>query len=200
MEESAADLAVLATAWRDAQGRDSGRLDAFSPDCAIATDPVAASGDIGAAGFDDELIRACGALTHAILRDLGGHGFDPSSIRGFYSGSYSTAEGDQGGWSLPCHAGGRTVVHDAVHVGLVAHWNGPGWAAAQAMPDGVPMGAEAVGQLAGIDDEMEGGSTLPPCGTLLEIAPPWRRPSVHDGSTDARRLAESVPTRTAFGG
>lgn len=194
LEETAADVAAVAAAWRDAQGRDDAPLDAFFGDCASValSDSPHSTGDTR--GFADRLRAVCDALSGAVLRDLGGHGFDPATIRGFYSGSYATATDLPNGWSLPCGTGNRTTVTNAVHLGVVARWDGPGWAAAQAFPDGVPMGAEAVGRVVRAD-----GSSLPPCGTLLNPVPERLAPAGHS-NRGARQLAESMPTRVAFAG
>lgn len=196
LEDAASDLAVLAAAWRDAQGREHGRLKAFFPAC----DPAVQPGTGDNAGFTSDLERACDALTHALLRDLGGHGFDPATIRGFYSGSLSTAEGGPVGWSLPCTARGGTLVTDAAHVGLVAHWTGPDWATAQAMPHGVPMGAEAIGRIARVGQDAKVDVPHPPCGLSLDLVPGRLAPTADGNLSPGRELAETVPTRTAFSG
>lgn len=197
MEEAAADLAEMAAAWRDAQGHDDAPLDAFFGNCASMALTVADQDADVPDDFAGKLRDLCDALSGALLRDLGGHGFDPGTLRGFYSGSYATAAGMPVGWGLPCSTGNRTMVTNAVHVGVVAHWNGPGWAAAQAMPDGVPMGAEAVGHVVRADS---GGTTLPPCGALLSLTPRRLALAGQEGQAGARQLAESVPARVPFAG
>lgn len=195
LEETAADVAAVAAAWRDAQGRDHAPLDAFLGDCASVAQSDSPLSTGATDGFAGRLRGVCDALSGAVLRDLGAHGFDPATIRGFYSGAYATAANAPQSWSLPCGSGNRTAVSNAVHLGVVAHWNGPGWAAAQAFPDGVPMGAEAVGHVVRAD----GGATLPPCGALLSLVPERLSPAGHS-NRGARRLAESVPARAAFAG
>lgn len=196
LEETAADVAAIAAAWRDAQGRDEAPLDAFFGNCASAALSDSPPSTFATGDFADRLRGLCDALSGAVLRDLGGHGFDPAIVRGFYSGSYATAVGAPQGWSLPCGTGNRTVVTDAVHLGVVARWDGPGWAAAQAFPDGVPMGAEAVGRVVRADG---GSATVPQCGALLSLTPERLAPAAHSNRS-ARRLAESVPARAAFAG
>jgi hypothetical protein len=196
LEEATADIADLAAAWRDAQGRDDAPLDAFFGDCASVALSTSGQGDAATGEFADRLRDVCEALSGAVLRDLGRHGFDPSRLRGFYSGSYA-ATAMPHGWSLPCSTGNRTMVSNAVHVGVVAHWDGPGWAAAQAMPDAVSMGAESVGHVVRSDG---GDATLPPCGSLLGLVPTRLALAGQDGQQAARELAESVPTRIPFTG
>lgn len=200
LEEATADIAALAVAWRDAQGRDDAPLDAFFGDCAASVEPDPddnADKNAGPdGGFAARLSGFCDAVSAAVLRDLGGHGFDPATIRGFYSGAYATADDLPEGWGLPCSTGNRTSVADAVHAGMVARWDGPGWAAAQAFPRGVPMGAEAVGVLV---LARSGNETWPRCGALLSLVPDRLAPHGHN-NRDARRLAESVPTRVPFAG
>ncbi|WP_419856050.1 hypothetical protein [Candidatus Poriferisodalis sp.] len=197
LEDTAADLATMAAAWRDAQGRDDAPLDTFPGDCAdVALTGVSQRTDIPE-DFTGRLRNLCEAMSEAVLRDLGEHGFDPSTLRGFYSGSYATATGAPAGWSLPCSTGNGTVVTNAVHAGVVAHWEGPGWAAAQAMPDGIPMGAEAVGHVVRTDS---GDTALPPCGSLLSLVPHRLRSAGQEGQSGARELAEAVPARIPFAG
>ena len=197
LEEAAADLAVLAAAWRDAQGRDHGRLDAYFPDCDFAPLQLGIGHD---PAFASDLQRACVTLTHAVLADLGGRGFDPATIGGFYSSSLSTAAGGPAGWRLPCTATGGTLVADAAHVGLLARWTGPGWAAAQAIPDGVPMGAEAIGRIARGGEGRNIGVLHPPCGASLRLVPERLAPRSGADRSSGRELADTVPTRTAFSG
>ena len=197
LEEAAEDLAVLAAAWREAQGRNHGRLDAYFPDCNFAPPQPGIGHD---PAFASDLQRACVALTHAVLADLGGHGFGPATIGGFYSSSLSTAPGGPAGWRLPCTAGGGTLVGDAAHVGLLARWNGPGWAAAQAMPDGVPMGAEAIGRIARGGEGTKNDLLHPPCGQAISLVPERLAPRAGGGRSPGRELAGTVPTRTAFSG
>lgn len=210
LEESAADLAVLAAAWRDHQGRDDTPLDAFFGDCAARTQPAPGSpgdGTDGQGGGNrqndpssdaDAMQSICEALSSAVLRDLGGHGFDPATLRGFYSASYATADTPASGLALPCSTGNRSETVEAVHLGLTARWDGPGWAAAQAMPQGVRMGAQAVGR---VDRPATTGSaSLPACGGLLTLTPPRLAPADPSSRTAAQQLAETVPIRTPFAG
>ena len=196
LEETAADVAGLAVAWRDTQGRDDAPLDAFFGDCASGTRSSSDQGADVSGDFADRLRDLCEALSAAVLRDLGQHGFDPGTLRGFYSGSYTTAADVPAGWSLPCRTGNSTAVTNAVHVGVVAHWQGPGWAAAQAMPGGVPMGAEGIGHVIRASDD----ATLPPCGSVLSLVPQRLAPIGQENQPGARELAESVPTRIPFAG
>ena len=197
LEETTADLAQVAAAWRDAQGRDDASLDAFFGDCASAERSTSDEPADTSRDFARRLQDFCAVLSEAVLRDLGALGFDPGTLRGFYSGSYVTATGMPEGWGLPCGTPNGTAVTNAVHVGVVAHWNGPGWAAAQAMPDGVPMGAEAVGHVVRADG---GAATLPPCGSLVSLVPPRLALAGQGNQRAARELAESVPTRVPFAG
>lgn len=228
IQEATADIAELAAAWRDIQGCDDEPLEAFFGNC-HNTDPQAdcgrpretADGDAASALSEDlaaeKLRPLCDALSNAVLRDLYGHGFDPGTLHGFYSGSYRTASGPpryastddvclsqssciKRPWALPCNTGNLTKVTEAVHVGVAAHWNGPGWAAAQALPSGVPMGAESVGRVRRLVPEGEGltelEDKLPQCGTLLNLVPQRLMLNVPDRDfievlLDAQRRLES---------
>ena len=207
LDGAAENLAVLAAASRSASGPSQGPIDPFFPDClSTAPDPQTSSqvqplDDAGAVELVADLQQLCEALTTVLLEDLGRLGFDGASLRGFYSGSYAGADSAPDGWTLPCHVGGRVVVADAVHVGMVADWNQAGWAAAQVWPSGLPMGSEAIGRVAltgpGAPPDDAG---LHECGTRLDLLTADGRPAWRAGRSDARELAESVPTRFAFGG
>ncbi|WP_428118620.1 hypothetical protein [Candidatus Poriferisodalis sp.] len=200
--ESAADaaaenLASLAVAWRDAQGRDYGPVGWFFPDCA-PLDHDTGDGDLAALGH--ELQHACETLTESLLTGLSGSGLDGMTVAGFYSSAYAasahatTPNGDHPA-SLPCHAGGRAVVADAVHLGLAADWATTDWAASQVWPRGLPISTEAIGTLP-LPAAAE-ATPQPACGDLLDLAPLDARP---ENDNAARIFAESLPTRTAFGG
>lgn len=227
LEEATADIAELAAAWRDVQGCDDEPLEAFFGNCdntdaqADCGRPRETADDDAASALSEDLAAEklrplCDALSNAVLRDLYGHGFDPGTLHGFYSGSYKTATGTPYGtandfclsqsscikrpWALPCNTGNLTKVTEAVHVGVAAHWNGPGWAAAQALPSGVSMGAESVGRVRRIVPDGEGSTeledALPQCGTLLNLVPQRLMPYVpnrdfHEVLLDAQRRLES---------
>ncbi|WP_419840934.1 hypothetical protein [Candidatus Poriferisodalis sp.] len=194
LEDAASDLAALAAAWRDAQGREYGRLDAYFPACDSADEP-----DVGdSPGLAVELERVCRAVTDAVLSDLEDHGFDLATMRGYYSAALSTTAAAAGELSWPCAAGGGTVIADASHVGFVARWTGRSWAAQQAMPEGAPMGSQAIGRIA-----YGGGSTdirlpYPSCGQWLDLVPSRLAPAAGDDPSVGRDLSEDVPLRTAF--
>lgn len=141
--EAAADnLASLAVVWRDAQGSDHGPVSWFLPDCAPSSGETPAD---EAAGLDLELQRACEALTEPVLAGLSARGVDGTTVEGFYSSAYTasaqtTAEDGEHPISLPCHAGGRAIVADAVHLGLAADWATTDWAAGQVWPQGLRLG------------------------------------------------------------
>lgn len=200
--ESAADvaaknLASLAVAWRDAQARDHGALDWFFGDC-VASSTNASAGDLAA--LEPEFQRACEALTESVLEGLSARGFDANTVTGFYSSAYAasapttmTPDGNHA-VSLPCHAGGRAIVADAVHLGLAADWATTDWAASQAWPQGLRIAAEAVGTIP--LPAASGTMAEPACGSLLDIVPLDAQPAA---GNEARQLAESLPTRTGFG-
>lgn len=193
--EAAADdatrsLASLAVAWRDAQMRGHEPVDWFFPGCGTA----ARGGPVPNPGTRaDDMQDACEALADGVLAALSARGFDTANVAGFYSSAYTTGSGQHAA-SLPCHAGGRGVVADAVHLGFAADWAGADWAAAQVWPRGVRIGAEAV---ATVSYPTAGGrGALPACADQFKLAPPDARTASRSA---ARRLAESLPTRTAFG-
>ena len=197
--ESAADaaaenLATLAVAWRDAQARDHGSVDWFFPDCAPAT---AHTPHDDLAVLEPELQPACEALTESLLAGLSARGFDGTTVTGSYSSAYAAAtdSDDDHPASLPCHAGGRVVVADAVHLGLAADWATTDWAESQVWPRGLRIAAEAVGTIS--LPAAEGTIAEPACGDLLDLVPLDARPG---GDATARQFVESLPTRTAFGG
>ena len=195
-DSAASNLASLAAGWRDAQGRDHGRIGWFPPDCGPAPDS-AASQVPEALGAD--LQSACETLARSLLADLGARGFDESAIAGFYSSAYTTStgsatQGDAHAASLPCRAGGRAVIADAAHVALAADWGARDWATAHVWPDGITIRSEAIGRItrpAGDD------STGPPdCGALFDATLLEGLPRLGD---EALSFAETLPTRTAFG-
>lgn len=205
--DSAADsLAVLAVAWRDAQGRDHGRIGWFPPDCTPAPGRAA---DRSAEALGAELRDACEILTGSLLAGLGGRGFDESAVAGFYSSAYTTAAlaaapGDSHAASVPCRAASGAVTVDAAHLALAADWGAGGWATAQVWPDGITIRSEAIGRVTrpapdaatGPADDGNALGRLPDCGDRLRYASdqPTRRLS-----DEALSLAEALPTRTAFG-
>ena len=192
-DAAAHNLASLAVAWRDAQGRDHGPVDWFFSDCAPSTGDT--SNDALAA-LELELQPACEALTQSLLTGLSARGFDGITVNGFYSSAYAAATNSDGDHpaSLPCHAGGRTVVTDAVYLGLAADWATTDWAASQVWPRGLRISAEAVGTIS----TPTTGETIaePACGDLLDLVPLDTGPASNSG---ARQFAELLPTRTAFG-
>ncbi|MCY3891662.1 MAG: hypothetical protein OXF65_00015 [Acidimicrobiaceae bacterium] len=195
-DAAAGNLASLAVAWRDTQALDHGPVSWFFPECVPASSGTPTDGEAAAQG--PELRRACELLTESVLAGLSARGFDGDTVAGFYSSSYTTSaqtttDDTEHPASLPCHAGGRTVVVDAVHLGLAADWATADWAAAQTWPRGLRIGSEAVGAIR----VNRAGGTIgePACGDVLGLVPLDARPA-DDG---ARQFAESLPTRTAFG-
>lgn len=186
--DTAEDLATLAVVWREGEGVERRTLDAFPPDCIDVNDAVRA-------------IR-CRELWEPMLMDLGGVGVDVESVAGFYSDSYVTSEivADR----LPCRVYGSTLVLDAAHVALVADWYG-GWAGSQIWPDGVRLGAEAVGRLnlAFVDNsqpEIPSQTKGNECGERLSVLNEYGEPGwLRDPDFAGRAMAESVSFRTPFG-
>jgi len=206
-DSAAANLASLAAGWRDAQGRDHGRIGWFPPDCGPA--PARTASQIPEA-LGDDLQHACETLAESLLADLGARGFDESAMAGFYSSAYTTsagsaAQGDGHLASLPCHAGGRAVIAEAAHLALAADWGAGDWATAQIWPHGIKIRSEAIGRIARAasndttESAGEDGVTpdgLPDCGELFDTA-------LHQGllrlGDEALSFAETLPTRTAYG-
>lgn len=195
--EAAADsLASLAVAWRGAQGSDHGPVSRFFPDCAAPSGKTPAD---GSAALDLELQRACEALTESVLAGLSARGVDGTTVEGFYSSAYTasahtTAENGEHTISLPCHAGGRAIIADAVHLGLAADWATTDWAAGQVWPQGLRLGAESVGTIRVL--AADGAIAEPECGDAFSLVPPDATPQDRNR---ARQIAETLPTRTAFG-
>ncbi|WP_419853877.1 hypothetical protein [Candidatus Poriferisodalis sp.] len=195
-DSAAANLASLAAGWRDAQGRDHGRIGWFPPDCDPAPDRAASQAP---EALDADLQSACETLARSLLADLGARGFDESAIAGFYSSAYttstgSTAHSDAHPASLLCRAGGRAVIADAAHVALAADWGTRDWATAHVWPDGITIRSEAIGRITRPTGDDSAGP--PDCGGLFDTA-------LHEGlprlSDEAQSFAETLPTRTAFG-
>jgi hypothetical protein len=192
--ETAEDLATLAVAWREGSGRERRLLEGFPPDCERTID------EIGAA--------RCRELWEPIATDLGGVGVDTESVAGFYSDSYVTSSNTDS--RPPCRISAGSVALDAVHVGLVADWYG-GWAASQIWPDGVRLGAEAVGRLnlpaalrtsvdtPGIPPDAEAAPD-PDCIAGLDVLNDYGEPGwLRDPGFAGRAMSESVSFRTPFG-
>lgn len=200
-DSAAGNLASLAVGWRDAQGRDHGRIGWFPPDCSPASNR-AASQIPEALGAD--LQDACKTLARSLLADLGARGFDEAAIAGFYSSAYTT-QGHAHASSLPCRAGGRAVIADAAHVALAADWGAGDWATAQVWPGGITIRSESVGRIAQATGNDSAGSAgqegmtpsgSPDCGELFDTALHEGLPRLGD---EALSFAETLPTRTAFG-
>lgn len=194
VDAAADNLASLAVVWRDAQARAHADLGWFFPDCAPSR---AETPDDELAALESELRPACEALTESLLAGLSARGFDGNTLTGFYSSAYTAATNSHGDHpvSLPCHAGGRTLVTDAVHLGLAADWATADWAASQVWPRGLRIAAETVGTTRVTAAGAEAIAD-PACGSLLALEPLHAHPR---GGAAARQLAESLPTRTAFG-
>ena len=195
-DAAAGNLASLTAAWRDAQARDHGPVDWFFPDC-VPADGHTPHGDPTAAEL--ESARVCKTLTRSVLAALSARGFDGADIAGFYSSSYTApaqaaTPDSEHPISLPCRTGGRTVIADAVHLGLAGDWGATGWAEAQIWPNGLRIASEAIGTVTAPTTSQT--SPNPVCGDLLDLVPLDDRP---DRNNAARRFAESLPTRTAFG-
>ncbi|MDE0668013.1 MAG: hypothetical protein F4078_04955 [Acidimicrobiia bacterium] len=188
LDEAAADLAELAAAWRYGEQTARGPLSGFPPECAVS---------------DPSVSGRCELLAAALARDLSATGVDLGSLRGYYSDSLTTSR-LTGAQALPCEIGDpaahRSVVVDAAHVAVVADWREAGWAAAQVWSRGLRMGAEAVGRLT-IPAAAESPATVPACGTRLDVSDSAGRSlRVSDPAAPSRRLRNSVPARTPFGG
>lgn len=193
-DAAASNLATLAIAWRDAQGRDHDAVGWFFDDCA-PYGGAAAEAAPGSTG--DDLRHACETLTGSLLAGLSVRGFDSDTLTGFYSSAYTTAspaiDGDVHPASVPCHAGGGTVVADAAYLALAAEWATGDWAAAQVWPGGTTISAEAVGRITrpGVT-----ATAVNECGELLDITALAARPRLAER---ARSAAVSLPTHTVFG-
>ena len=188
--ETADDLAALAVAWREGSGVELRTLDGFPPDCAGASDAI--------------LSARCRELWEPMLTDLAGAGVDVTSVAGYYSDSYAASTSAAG---LPCRRYTSSVVLDAAHVALVADWYG-GWAASQIWPDGVRLGAEAVGRLSvafvDLTPQWISAWSSPPrqneCGERLNVLNAYGEPGwLRDPAFAGRQVAESVSFRTPFG-
>ncbi len=193
VDVAAENLASLAVVWRDAQGRAHGDVGWFFSTCAPPTEGTPHD---RLAALESELRPACEALTESLLAGLSARGFDGNTLTGFYSSAYTAATNSYGDHpvSLPCRAGGRTLVTDAVHLGLAADWATADWAASQVWPRGLRIAAETVGTTR--VTASAGTIADPACGSLLDLEPLHARPR---GGATARQFAESLPTRTAFG-
>ena len=196
VDAAADNLASLAVAWRDTQARDHASVGWFFPDCAPSQGDTP---DVEFAALEAELRPACEALTESLLAGLSARGFDGATVTGFYTSAYTASapatepDGDHRA-SLPCHRGGRTVVTDAVHLGLAADWATTDWAASQVWPRGLRISAETVGTIQ--TPAADGTIAEPACGSLLDLEPLDAHPP---RDSTARQFAEAVPTRTAFG-
>ena len=187
VNDTAENLATLAVAWREGSGVEMRALDAFPPDCVSV----------------NEAFRAvrCREIWQPILTDLGGAGVDVGSVGGFYSDSYTTSLRTDG---PPCRIYGSTLVLDAAHVALVADWYGD-WAASQIWPDGVRLGAEAVGRLGVAFVDLTGypvpsASKGNECGERLGVRNDYGEAGwLRDADFAGREMAESVSFRTPFG-
>ena len=184
--EVADDLAALAVVWREGTGVELRTLDGFPPDCAGTSDVI--------------LAARCGELWEPMLTDLAGAGVDVMSVAGYYSDSYAASTSAD---RLPCRRYTSSIVLDAAHVALVADWYG-GWAASQIWPDGVRLGAEAVGRLSVAFAEQYSAYTSPPreseCGERLNVLNAYGEPGwLRDPAFAGREMAESVSFRTPFG-
>ncbi len=193
VDAAADNLASLAVVWRDAQARAHGDVGWFFPDCAPSRGDTP---DDELAALEPELRPACEALTESLLAGLSARGLDGNTLTGFYSSAYTSATNSHSNHpvSLPCHPGGRTLVTDAVHLGLAADWATADWAASQVWPRGLRIAAETVAATrvtAGAEAIAD-----PACGSLLNLEPLHAHPR---GGATARQFAESLPTRTAFG-
>ena len=187
MDETAADLAKLAAAWRHGEQTAQGPLEGFPPECS-SVDPYVSG--------------RCEVLFEALARDLGSMGVDVRSLRGYYSDSLTTSPLPRAE-ALPCGIGDpaayRSVVVDAAHVAVVADWREAGWAAAQVWPRGLRIGAESVGRLT-IAADPGNPSPIPACGARLDVSDASGRSlRVSDPAGPSRRLLGSVPARTPFG-
>ena len=170
MNETTIDLAAFAVALRDGRNIPAGKLqEVFLPDCT----PLGATPPTGVLQADWDVFRAELEAVCALLlgeassgtnpaylrRDLGNLGINTSEWEGFYSDSATSVTPGTG-----CRVSVNLESRNAVYVALAADWEDAGWAAAQAWPDGVRMGSEAVSRLS----RSVSGSALPDC----QLAPP----------------------------
>ena len=205
IEEAAADLAMLALAWRDGRQASTGAISAFPLDCALnATDTAQlaslAEHDLAAR---DELfaeltgfVEMCEQLHDSVVRDLGHLGVDMNSLRGYYSDSLREATE---GPDLPCTATPTLEVSDAVHVALVADWGSSSWASSQVWPDGKRIGSEAISRMSR-NTPPQDDDTRPPCQTSLDLVDVHGNPTWLTDDGAAREFTQSVPMRTPFSG
>ena len=188
MEDVALDMATLAVAWRFTEDAPRGPIDAFVPECVSTS--------------DSSREALCRTLWEPVMMDLGLAGIDVTSVRGFYSDSYTESNDIED--RPPCRIYGSAVLLDAVHVALVADWYGS-WAALQVWPDGRRQGAEAVGRLqTTFYDATPAGSTEDrgnECGQRFTLHKESGEPGwLGDPDFEGRRMAESIPLRTTFSG
>ena len=182
VEEAADDLASLAVALRDGRDDPDFEIEGFIPDCPRISLPTGYSSlpspeQQRLANQQVGLEKVCNLLlgddaTSAegyLHRDLGNLGINTSSWTGFYSDSVAPA---------PCRLSDTLATHDAVYVALAADWGNAGWAAAQAWPDGVRLGAEVVARL---NRDVSSGKTRIPTSKLCggePQAPPDSDPAL----------------------
>ena len=165
MNETTYDLAAFAVALRDGRGDYTGELnEVFLPDCnplpgtpppgSVITQEAWTTQKIDLEAVCALLLGGASSDTdHAYLRrDLGNLGVNTSAWEGFYSESATETEAG-------CKVSENLESRNAVYVALAADWEDAGWAAAQAWPDGVRMGGEAVSRLS----RTVNGSALDPC-------------------------------------
>ncbi len=210
MEDTAAELAVMAAVWRHAQGRPHDPVGWYFPDCTAPSSPPPTDADPldreditddlkpeterrSATDHDASLRHACEAATHSLLASLGTRGIDANGLSGTYTSAYSTiaapAPDDAHPAHVPCRVADSTIVADTVQLGVAAPWGTQGWGTAQVWPRGVTITGQSLGIVAQPVAGKDATAALPACAA-------FRSTPDHPGSFAA---ADSTPTRTALG-
>lgn len=155
LQEAAHDVAAMMVTLRDGTDVPEGEVEGFLSGCSDVP--------------NDQLREVCELLLGDetggggyLHRDLGHLGIDTISWDGFYSDSLvppnaspTPAAGDPDRYygdsldkrNVSCIVSGKLETRNAVYVALAADWENGGWAAAQAWPNGVRLGTEAVARL-----------------------------------------------------
>ena len=205
LDDSAAQLAVMAAYWRHTQDRPHGPLDWYYPHCTadatITAEPPTDEPDPGPDGRDAPYSAAepdpidglalkslCQAAADSLDAALSAVRVDAGLLTGYHSGSLSTAPHGEGTHehspSVPCRIDPETVAADAVHVAVFASFADSDWAAGQIWPHGITLQANAAAQMTqpAADD---GTAELPDCVPLT--------------SARLRAFADRTPGASAFG-
>ncbi len=210
MEDTAAELAVMAAVWRHAQGRPHDPVGWYFPDCTAPGSPPSTDADSpdreditddlkpeterrSATDQNAALRHACEAATHSLLASLGARGIDAHRLGGAYTSAYSSiatpAPDDAHLAHVPCRVADSTIVAEAVQLGVAAPWGTQRWDTAQVWPRGITITGQSLGIVAQPVAGTDATTALPACTA-------FRRSPNQPGSF---ATSDSTPTRTAFG-